>query len=397
MRERALVVTPRLPWPLDDGGRIGLWQAMWSVAQRFDTTLVTLEVPGESALAPPPEVERLGIEVVRVPHRVPPLPVALARGTFGRWPFTLARFHSPALGAELRRLVAARSPRFAHVNHLAMATHLDALSGTAVVLREHNVEHIWLARYAEQLRNPLARLYALDQARRMRATEARLCESADLVLAIQDNEAATLRGIAPRARVEVVPIGVEFSRFLPHAPSDPPTVLLVGTFSWPPNVEGARRFLDEGWPRVRARHPGARLRLVGKAMPADLAESARRAGAEPVGYVEDMAVEFAAARALVVPLWAGAGARVKIVEALAAGVPVVSTPLGSEGLGLRPGVHDLEADAAAGLGDAVARMLSDQVLAFDIGRAGRSWAEERFSLERVAARTCALCESASPH
>jgi polysaccharide biosynthesis protein PslH len=396
MRDRAFVVTPRLPWPLDDGGRIGLWQALWSVAQGYDTTLVTLEGPGESALAPPSEVGRLGIEVTRVPHRVPPLPVALTRGTFGRWPYTLARFHSPALESELSRLVVERAPRFVHVNHLAMATHLDALHGTPVVLREHNVEHVWLARYAEQSANPLARAYVSDQARRMRAAEARLCERADLVLAIQEREAETLRRIAPRARVEVIPIGVDFARFRSHAPADPPTVLLVGTFSWLPNAEGARRFLADGWSRVRAIHPRARLRLVGKAMPGDLAETARRAGAEGVGYVEDMAAEFSAARALVVPLWAGAGARVKIVEALAANLPVVSTPLGAEGLGLRPGIHDLEADDPVGLGDAVARLLSDEALATAIGRDGHAWALEHFSLDVVARRTCQLCATVAP-
>ena len=90
--------------------------------------------------------------------------------------------------------------------------------------------------------------------------------------------------------------------------------------------------------------PGARLRLAGKGIPQHLAAEARKAGAEPVGYVDDMASEFARASVLVVPLWVGAGARVKIIEALAARVPVVSTGLGAEGLGLVPGAHYLRAD-----------------------------------------------------
>ncbi len=395
MSEPALVVTPRAPWPLDDGGRIGLWQAVCSVALAFDTTLVTLVSPGEESLPVPTEVERLGIHLVRVPHKVPALPVALIRGTFGRWPYTLTRYHSRALEAELRRQVAAIRPRFAYLNHLSMATHADALGDTPVVLREHNVEHVWLARYAETVRNPLVRAFALDQARRMSTVEAALCTRADLVLAIQDPEADVLRRIAPRARVEVVPIGVDFGRFRPHAPESPPVVLMVGTLTWPPNREGARRFLVEGWPRVRARVPGARLRLVGKGLDPELATIARQAGAEPVGYVDDIAPEFAAASAMVVPLWAGAGARVKIVEALAARVPVVSTTLGAEGLGLTPGVHDLEADTPAGLGDAVADLVTDPSRCRAMTDAGHAWAAARFSLQQVARRTQVLCASAA--
>src|SRR5439155_24178750 len=130
-------------------------------------------------------------------------------------------------------------------------------------------------------------------------------------------------------------------------------------WDWPPNPDGGRRFIDRGWPRVRARVPQARLRVVGKAMPESLTEAARDAGAEPVGYVESMAPEFARAAVLVVPLWIGAGARVKIVEAMAARLPVVTTTLGAEGLGLEPGRHAAFADTPEALGDAIADLLQE--------------------------------------
>jgi glycosyltransferase involved in cell wall biosynthesis len=395
MRPRAVVVTPRTPWPLDDGGRIGLWQSLWSVAQEHDTTLVTLVLPGEEALPVPAEVGALGVEVVRVPHRPPPLPVALARGVLGRWPFTLTRFHSRALEDALRGVVARARPRFVHLNHLAMATHVGALAGPALVLREHNLEYRWLERYAERRRNPLERAFVSDQARRVRRAEGRLCGRMDLVLAIQDGEAEVLRALAPGVRVEVVPVGVDFRRFRAPRPASPPIVLLIGSYAWQPNADGALRFLEHGWPRVRARAPGARLRVVGKGLPAALAEAARGAGAEPVGYVEDAAPEFAAASALVVPLWTGAGTRVKIVEALAARVPVVSTALGAEGLGLEDGVHALLADEPGALGDSVARLLAEPALAARLAASGHALAEARFSLESVARRTNALCGEAA--
>jgi glycosyltransferase involved in cell wall biosynthesis len=112
-----------------------------------------------------------------------------------------------------------------------------------------------------------------------------------------------------------------------------------------------------------------------------------------VGYVEDMAPEFAGAAAMVVPLWVGAGSRVKIVEALAARLPVVTTSLGAEGLGLEPGTHAVFAETPEGLADGIADLLARPELGRALAEAGYGFAWERFSFERVASRTVELCES----
>lgn len=385
-RGRAIVVTPRMPWPLDDGGRIGLWQSVWSCAQAWDVTLVSMVTPGEERLPLPPALERLGIEVIRIAHRPPATPVAALQGLFGPWPYTLARYRSAALDRELRRLIAAHAPAYVWLNHLHVATGLDALRGTPVVLREHNVEYVWLERYAGKVRSLPVRTYALDQARRMRGVEARLCAGCDLVLATQDLERDQLRTLAPGVRVETLPVGIDLARFRPRVPEDPPIVLLAASFGWAPNQEGARRFIESGWPRLHGRVPGARLRLVGKDLPGDLADQARAAGAEAIGYVDDMEAEFARARMLLVPIWFGGGVRVKIVEALAAGLPIVSTPLGAEGLGLEPGREFVEAESPEALADAIAALLADPARGEAVAAAGLQFARRQFSLEEVARR-----------
>jgi glycosyltransferase involved in cell wall biosynthesis len=383
-----------MPWPLDDGGRIALWQAVWSTAQRFDTVLLSL-VPADTIAQPVPDPPvPLDLEIVRIPHRPPVLPVAVLRGSFGRWPYTLARYRNRRLDATLRRLVAERRPAVVVVNNLHYATYIDAVHGVPFVIRQQNLEHRWLERFAESRDNPLVGAFARFQARRMLRTETDLCARADLVLSIQDEETRILRALAPSAWVETVPIGIDFSRYLGPAREAPPVVLLVGSYGWPPNDEGARRFLAEGWPRVRAGRPDARLVMIGKDLSVSLAEAARAAGAEPVGYVDSMAPEFARASALVVPLWVGAGARVKIVEALAARLPVVSTALGAEGLDLEPGRHLLQAESPAGLGDALVALLGAPARAEEIARAAYDHALARFSLDAVARRTNELLEAA---
>ena len=131
-------------------------------------------------------------------------------------------------------------------------------------------------------------------------------------------------------------------------------------------------------------HIGTRLRIAGKAPPRALLEAATRAGAEIEPDVRSMPVEFARAALLVVPLWTGAGARVRIVEALAAGLPVVSTPTGAEGLGLEPGAHFAEAETPTALAEAVTGLLRDRARLDAMGRAGQAFAERGWALPAVA-------------
>lgn len=370
------------------------YQTLWALAREYETTLLSFVRPSAVNEAAPEGLADLGIELVRVAHRPPPLPIALARGLFGRWPYTLARYRSAEYEATLRRLVAARRPDLALVNALHLTTYLDALGGVPAVLRSQNLEHLWLERYAARLRNPLARAYANGQARRVRRTEAERCSRCRMVLAIRDAEAAAYRELAPGTRVETLPIGIRMERYLARAPESPPIAALIGSWEWAPNVDGARDFLARGWERVRARVPGARLRLVGKGLSPEFGEHARRAGAEVVGYVPDMAVEFARASVLVVPLWMGSGIRVKIVEALAAALPVASTTIGAEGLGLVHGEHALLADTPEGLGEAVADLLGDPDRAQRLAEAGRARVRAEYSLEAVGRRTLELCAEA---
>jgi glycosyltransferase involved in cell wall biosynthesis len=384
-RPAALFLTPRLPWPLDDGGRIVGWQTLWAAALEHDVTVLSFVPEGTEREPTPRAIAELGVTMDRVPRRPPQVAVAAARGLFGRWPYTLARYQSAEFTRRLRERVAALRPAYAIANHLHMAPYVEALGRVPMVLRAHNLEHVWMERYARQLGVTPAGLYARAQASRLRRAEARLCRSAALVLAIQEREAEGLRALAPGARVETVPVGVALDRYLPPAPVAPPVILLAASFEWRPNVEGALRFLAEGWPRVRAASPDARLRIAGKSPPEPLARAARSAGAELAADVPSMSEEFARARAMVVPLWTGAGARVKIVEAMAARLPVVSTPLGAEGLGAEPAVHYLEGSTPADLADRILALLGDPARGETLSRAARALAEERWSLPAVAA------------
>jgi polysaccharide biosynthesis protein PslH len=383
-RRAALILTSRLPWPLDDGGRVASWQIVWSAAQEYDVTLLSLVPPGAETEPVPDALTELGIKVDRVPHRPPVLARAAAQGLFGRWPYTLARYQNAAFARVLRDRISALAPAYVLASPLHMAPYVRDLGGTPMILRQHNVEHVWMERYARGRGATPAGLYARVQAGRLRRAEASLCRAAALTLAIREEDTAALHALAPGARVETLPIGIDLDRFLLPRAAVPPVVLLAGSFAWQPNVEGALRFLADGWPRIRARYPGVRMRLAGKSPPDRLRAAARDLGAEVAADVPSMAEEFAQASVLVVPLWVGAGVRVKIIEAMAARLPVVATPSACEGLGLRPDEHYLEGATPVELADRTIEILGDRGRREALGGDGRLVAEERWSLSATA-------------
>jgi glycosyltransferase involved in cell wall biosynthesis len=180
--------------------------------------------------------------------------------------------------------------------------------------------------------------------------------------------------------VSVIPTGVDTERIRPAAEcGGPPRLVFTGTLSYEPNSHGIRWFADRAWPLVRRAVPEATLDIVGRDPPRSVLALARRPGINVVGPVPLVEPYFERAHAVIVPILTGAGVRVKIVEALAAGRAVVSTSLGCEGLpGVEPGRHLLVADTPEQFADAAVRLLNDAPTRQRLAATGRSLAEERY-------------------
>jgi glycosyltransferase involved in cell wall biosynthesis len=361
-----------------------LRQNVLAAAEQYDLTLLSFAPTGAAPVLPPEFRER-GVHLVTVPFHPPSRVAAAWRGLFGRWPYTLARYRSAAFERALRAEVARRRPAVAYVHHLHLATYFDALDGVPMVLREQNLEFAWMARYAREAGATPRGIYAGIQARRLLNAEVALARRSALVLTIQEGEARALRAVAPGARVETLPVAVDLDAFPPPSPVTPSVVLLAASFQWPPNVEGAIRFLREGWPRLRERAPGVRLRLAGKAPPARLRDACAAAGADLAADVPSMAAEYARAALLIVPLWVGGGARVKIVEAFAARLPVVATTVAAEGLDLEEGQHYARGETPVELADAAVALLDDVARRHSVAAAAHALTAARWSLAAVAA------------
>jgi glycosyltransferase involved in cell wall biosynthesis len=207
------------------------------------------------------------------------------------------------------------------------------------------------------------------------AMERRAAPAADAVLCVSPADEAYFQGLG--ARTLLVPNGVDDALLDARpAPVRGADVLFFGQLSYTPNALGLRRFLERGWPRLAGAQPRARLRIAGAGADAALAAAVAAAPrAELLGFVADLRAELDRAALVVVPVWHGGGTRLKVLEALAAGRPVVSTPLGASGIGFADGRDGRLADDPAELADAAAAVLADPALAARLAAGGRAKAE----------------------
>jgi glycosyltransferase involved in cell wall biosynthesis len=202
------------------------------------------------------------------------------------------------------------------------------------------------------------------------------------ISACSEEDAAIFRREAPHAEVVVVPNAVDAAAFAVTPPGD--DVVMTGSFAYSPNREGAERMARRIWPLVRAAVPSATLRFVGLRGEEVLRGLAGLPGVTVVGTVPEIQPELARARVAVAPLDVGGGTRLKILEAMAAARPVVSTTIGAEGLAVRDGAQVFLRDDDAAFADAVIRLLREPALALTMGLRGRTLVEEHYDWEASA-------------
>ncbi|MEO8690526.1 MAG: glycosyltransferase family 4 protein [Solirubrobacteraceae bacterium] len=253
------------------------------------------------------------------------------------------------------------------------------------VLSLHNLDSRLLADGAMNLRpGSAAWLRAWNRAREMRRVERVALPRADRVICVStaDARAAARAG----GHVLLAPNGVDDAFFTVPAATGGEQAVFFGHFGYEPNRRGIERFVDEGWPEVLRRRPGATLAVAGGGMEPALQRRLEEVpGVRVLGLVDDLTGLLAGSRALIVPLWVGGGTRLKVLEALAAARPVVGTAVSVEGIGFTSGVEGLVGETPAALAAGVAGLLADPARAAKLGAAGRDLAEQ-FRWPRALAR-----------
>jgi polysaccharide biosynthesis protein PslH len=396
-----LVVTRMSPFPPVGG-----------VALRVAATVRALSALGEvDVLIVGEDADIAAPEHVRTLRTVPPRSRESRGGTLGRvrhlhprrHPFAAELFSGRA-AAAIVSMTAGRPPGVVVLEELWLGSYLDVVrsTGWSVVYDAHNVEAVLRQQIAASKVGGVARRarqrLLIEQ---VRSLEQQVVVSADQVWTCSDADRDEFARLYGRdAQVHTIPntvdverfAGVRLDRIARHAGREvaAPAILYLGDFGYAPNGLAAEELIGEVLPRVRRSLPEARLLLVGKSPTATMLAAAQEdPGVTVTGVVADLRPWLLAADVLAVPLRVGGGTRLKILEAFSAGIPVVSTTKGAEGLEVEPAVHLLIADAAEDLAEAVLDVLRSPERARALAEQGHEVVVQRYSWAAASDRMAA--------
>jgi glycosyltransferase involved in cell wall biosynthesis len=383
-RPRALFLAPEAPYPLAGGGALRSASLLHYLARSYDVDVIVFRQPGAAdpaAQFPAGLVRHVAVidlpvnrptraargvrNAIRVARRVPPL---------------VDRFSG--FDSQLAAAVSGQRYTIGVIEHFWCAPYWKQVAPVCdqTVLDLHNIESVLHARCAECESGAAAVAHRVF-ARAALALERAWLPGFSRILAPSECDAELVRARAPLARIAVYPNAIP----LPASPggSRDHAVVFSGNLEYHPNQSAVRFFRREVWPLLRERWPELVWRLVGK-NPGGVRQWTRGdPRIEVRGAVADAIEELGGAQVAVVPILAGSGTRLKILEAWAAALPVVSTTLGAEGLPVENGCQLLLADSGPAFADAVSRLLRSDQLRAEVGCAGRRLLENRFTWEKA--------------
>lgn len=384
---RILFLSQVLPYPLDAGPKMRSYFVLRHLVQKHQVTLLTFVRDTDRA----EDIAHL-VELCHAVHTVPMQRARLRDVKFlmqsllTRQPFLIIRDQIPAMTQKLRQLVSSESFDVIHADQLWMAQYALAAKRTSpqlrLVLDQHNAVHLIPKRLAADEFNPLKRQFLAGEARLLAAYEAEVCHRFDHVVWVTEEDRRAVAAVSKttangRVSSTVIPICADPTQIQPLArDTDRPRITFLGGLHWPPNAQGVLWFAKHVFPQVRAEIPEAVLTVIGKSPPAGLEGEA---GIEVTGYVADLKPYLAETGVFIVPLHAGGGMRVKILDAWSWGLPIVSTPIGAEGIDTRPDENILIADTAQTFAQAVVRILKEPTFAQRLAKNGRQTVIEKYN------------------
>ncbi len=386
-----VIVASELPYPPTAGNRIRTLNLALRLARRHRITFIAHR--NEEAEEATGVLGQHGIETVLV-NRVIPVKsgpqfyARLVANLASPLPYSVASHSSQSLRQAVLSFAQQRRTDLWQVEATALIDLLANLDGAPKVAIAHNVESLIWQRYHESEPNPLKRWYIKEQQRKFERFERRAFAEATRVVAVSREDACLIRKRFGGQRVEVVDNGIDRAFFETiQADPDPQKILFLGSLDWRPNLDAVGLLLDRIFPAVRAAEPTARLCLVGRRPSQALNERvAGMSGVELHGDAPDVRPFLATSGVMIVPLRIGGGSRLKILEAMAAGLPVISTSLGAEGLELVPGEHYTVADEPEAMANALVSWIREPRPARAMAGRSRPFVLDRYDWDSLAER-----------
>jgi len=390
---KILYFCPQRVWPLTGGALLRNFHLANALAARCQVTLLQLTHTDDKPDTNWPATHFTNI--LTFERGATYTPSKILRGLLGPMPLSVLNYASGNVSAKLAALLDEQSFDAVQLESVHLLSYLDVILRNrhrpAVVADWHNVESELMARYAARTANWGKRIVAYRTAHLLERSEQRLLFEAAAHLVVSEREKQLLKRRSPEAGIYVVPNGVDTATLGITAEQRSistrgrNTLLYVGSMDYHANVDAVVWFVREIWPIVASDFPDLQFTIVGR-NPGPQVRALASHNVQVTGSVDDVRPYYLSGETVVVPLRVGSGTRLKILEAMAAGVPVVSTSLGAEGLEAVDGVHLLIGNSPREFASALVRLLRDPALAARLVDAGKKLVTERYDWSTLGKR-----------
>lgn len=392
---KILIISSYLPYPLFSGGHVRLYNLLKILGKKHEFTLVCEKRPYQTD-SDIEEVKKLCTQIITVERGKQWSLMNILKTGFSPFPFLLTGHTNKAMQDAIKQMLSESSFDLIHVETSYVFQNLLRVS-LPTVLVEHNIEYLVYKRYADAAPVPFRPLLFLDVLK-LRFWEKHFWKRATKVVAVSKEEKEKIG----RADTAIVPNGVDtrafvFQNVLEKSKRDKKTILFIGDFKWVQNRDAATFILRDIWPIIKIKNQSFDstqdrqskikiiLWIVGKHIP----ESIKNITSDQDIVFDENAPEktpeiFARADVLLSPARIGGGTSYKILEAMASGVPVVTTSLGIEGIDAKHNTDVLIADSKEELAIAVDRVFSDQNLYVLLAKNARLLVEKKYDWQGIA-------------
>ena len=381
---RILQLMNKVPWPSKDGGAI----ACMNMTKGFsmlghEVTVLSMNTSKHHIRIkdiPANIRSKADFRLVEVPASINWFEAAL-NFLFSKLPYNAQRFISDEYSVELVKLLTEKQFDVIQLEGLYLCPYIAVIrkySKALIAYRAHNIEYeIWerTATLSEGMRSK----YLRNLSKRIKRFEINHLNTYDILVPITDRDGQILDALGNIKPRHTSQTGIDFASLVPTAKKlEFPSLFHIGALDWAPNQEGLIWFFDHCWAKIHSENPQLKFYLAGRNAPEWFERLIRLEGVEYLGEIND-AYDFMNSKAvMVVPLFSGSGMRIKIIEGMALGKPIITTDIGTEGIPTENGNNILIANDADQFIEAITRLINDRGLSDQIGRNAIGFIQEKF-------------------
>lgn len=388
---RIIFVSWWWPYPTDNGSKIRIYNLLRQLAVTHEVTLLSFAEANEATPEQVAHLRSFCREVVSVDKPLyQPTSVQATLGYFSRWPRSLMDTYSEPMAQHVQQ--AAENADMIIASQMQTLRYLDSAPQLPAILEE--IELTGFFENVEQASRSSARLRRQLTLVKMAHILRKLMQRGVAITVVSEKEREYLRRFAPLgARIEVIPNGVDTQAIRPDdtAPT-PNTLIYPGAVTYSANYNAVAYFIREVLPLIRERVPNVCFSVTGSTGKVDVSDLAAQPGVIFTGYLPEVVPLIRSTWATVVPLLDGGGTRLKVLESMALGTPVISTHKGAEGLNVHPGEDILLADKPQEMADAICAVLGAESLRARLSRGARARVENEYDWTIIGRRLVELAE-----